>query len=77
MLETILIIVICVLLLSSIGDFFFKFLGFTTKIVLSIILILACIWLLIKSTIIVIPLLLYIALILGVIWLFKTIFSHK
>ena len=77
MLETILIIVICAILLSSIGDLFFKFIGFAAKIVLSIVLILACIFLLIKTTIIIVPWILYICLIVGIFWLISTIFFRK
>lgn len=75
MIETILIIIICTLLLGSIGDIFFKVLGFTAKIILSLILIIACIVLLVKTTIIVTPIFIYLALIAGVIWLLRTIFS--
>lgn len=75
MLDVIFIIVICVILLSGIGDIFFKLLGFTAKIILGVILILSCIFLLIKTTIIITPIILYLILIIGVIWLLRTIFS--
>ena len=69
MFETILIILVCILLLSGLGDFIFKFIGFTAKIVLSVILIAASIYLLFKS----IGLLFIVSLLFGIIWLIKTL----
>ena len=75
MIETILSILICVLLLSSIGDAFFKFLGFGVKVFLSIVLVIASIWLAIKMIVFMIPwmfVLACIAFIGGILWLINT-----
>lgn len=74
--ETILVILICIVLLSGIGDLLFDALGFSVRIFLSIVLVIASIWLGIKLFIVMIPWMFVIALIafiVGVIWMIKAI----
>ena len=76
--ETILIILICIVLLSGIGDLLFDALDFNVRLFLSIVLVGASIWLGIKLFITMIPWMFAIALIafiVGIIWLIKAIKS--
>ena len=76
MLETILIILICIILLGGIGDFLFDALGFGVRIFLSIVLVIASIWLGIKLFVAMIPwmfVISIIAFIVGIIWFIKAI----
>ena len=76
MLETILIILFCIVLLSGIGDLLFDALGFGVKVFLGIVLVLASIWLIIKMIFLFVPwifILSLIGIIVGIIWLIKTI----
>ena len=74
--ETILIILICIVLLSGIGDLLFDALGFSVRIFLSVVLVIASIWLGIKLFIVMIPWMFVIALvafIVGIVWMIKAI----
>ena len=74
--ETILIILICIVLLSGIGDLLFDALGFSVRIFLSVVLVIASIWLGIKLFIVMIPWMFVIAIvafIVGIIWMIKAI----
>ena len=76
MLDTILIILLCIILLGSIGDFFFDALGFTARVILSIVLILASAYLVIKLFFAMIPwmfVISLIALVVGIVWLIRAI----
>lgn len=76
MFETILIIIICVVLLSGIGDLIFDALGFGVKLFLSAILIIASVWLGIKLLFAMIPWMFgicLIAFIVGIIWLVRVV----
>ena len=74
--ETILIILICIVLLSGIGDLLFDALGFSVRIFLSVVLVIASIWLGIKLFVVMIPWMFVIALIafiVGIVWMIKAI----
>ena len=76
MFETIFIILICILLLGGLGDFIFDALGFGVRIFLSIVLVIASIWLGIKLFVVMIPwmfVISIIAFIFGIVWLIKAI----
>lgn len=76
MFETIVIILICIVLLSGIGDLFFDVLGFGVKLFLSAVLIIASAWLAIKLLFAMIPWMFGICLlafVIGIIWLVRVV----
>lgn len=76
MFETILIILLCIILLSGIGDLIFNALGFGVKLFLSIVLVIASAYLAIKMLFVMIPwvfVISLIALVVGIIWLITSV----
>lgn len=76
MFETIIVILLCILLLSGIGDLFFDALGFGVRLFLSIILVVASVYLAVKLLFAMIPWMFGIsvaAFIIGIIWLIYTV----
>ena len=74
--ETILIILFCLVLLSGFGDLIFDVMKGGIKIFLGIVLILASVWLIIKMTIVMVPwifVLSIVGVIVGAIWLIKAL----
>lgn len=72
--NTIIVILICILLLGCVGDLVFDIFSFSIKLFLSFVLIIASIWLGIKLFIVMIPWMFtiaFIAFIVGIIWLIK------
>lgn len=76
MFETIIVILLCILLLSGIGDLFFDALGFGVRLFLSIILVVASAYLAVKLLFAMIPWMFGIsvaAFVIGIIWLIYTV----
>ena len=77
MIDLIIVILLCALLLGGVFDWLFNLVGVGVKIFLSIVLILAAIYLGIKVLVVMIPwmfIISIIALIVGIVWLVKSIF---
>lgn len=76
MFDFIILILLCIFSIFAIGDLFFNALGFGLKILFSIILIIASTYLIVKMCFILIPWMLYLSImvmIIGIIWLIKTV----
>lgn len=76
MLISFIIILLCIIAIGAVGDLFFNALGFSIRIFLSVVLIIASVYLIIKMSFVLVPWILIlsiITLIIGIIWGIKSV----